>query len=99
MMVQCRCIPFLSPFPCRDGSELVKVAHEAIRPPFHFSLSDARVRGRAGPNFRRMGVTRLVLGNCGSSVLSVGEFFRRLEATNISVNVATLIGHGSVRRK
>ena len=50
-------------------------------------------------NFARMGVTSIVLGNCGSSVLEVGEFFRRLEATNVSVNVATLIGHGSVRSK
>src|ERR1043166_7272974 len=50
-------------------------------------------------NFARMGVTTLVLGNCGSSVLDGGQFFRRLEATNISVNVATLIGHGSVREK
>src|SRR5881409_2334032 len=31
-------------------------------------------------NFVRMGVTTVVLGNCGSSVLRVGEFFRRLEA-------------------
>lgn len=50
-------------------------------------------------NFLRMGVTTLVLGNCGSSVLKVGEFFHELEAANISVNVATLIGHGSVRQK
>jgi N-acyl-D-amino-acid deacylase len=50
-------------------------------------------------NFARMGVTTLVLGNCGSSTLHVGEFFRRLEATNISPNVATLIGHGTVRGK
>jgi N-acyl-D-amino-acid deacylase len=50
-------------------------------------------------NFLRMGVTTLVLGNCGSSALNVGEFFRRLEATNISPNVATLIGHGTVRGK
>src|SRR5947209_17071625 len=50
-------------------------------------------------NFARMGVTSIVLGNCGSSVLKVGEFFHRLEATNVSVNVATLIGQGSVRRK
>src|SRR5947208_634272 len=50
-------------------------------------------------NFVRMGVTTIVLGNCGSSVLRVGEFFRRLEATNISVNVATLIGHGSIRKQ
>jgi N-acyl-D-amino-acid deacylase len=50
-------------------------------------------------NFVRMGVTTLVLGNCGSSILDVAAFFRRLEATNISVNVATLMGHGSIRRK
>jgi N-acyl-D-amino-acid deacylase len=50
-------------------------------------------------NFVRMGVTTLVLGNCGTSVLNVGEFFRRLEATNVSVNVATLVGHGSIRGK
>src|SRR5438105_10587321 len=41
-------------------------------------------------NFVRMGVTTVVLGNCGSSVLEVGEFFRRLECNNISINVATL---------
>ena len=46
-----------------------------------------------------MGVTTLVLGNCGGSVLNVGEFFKKLEQTNISPNVATLIGHGTVRGK
>jgi len=50
-------------------------------------------------NFVRMGVTTLVLGNCGSSATDVGAFFRRLEATNVSANVATLIGHGTVRRR
>jgi N-acyl-D-amino-acid deacylase len=50
-------------------------------------------------NFVRMGVTTLVLGNCGSSVLDVGAFFKRLEATNISLNIATLVGHGSVRSR
>ena len=52
-----------------------------------------------GENFVRMGVTTLVLGNCGSSALDVASFFQRLEATNISPNVATLIGHGTVRGK
>jgi N-acyl-D-amino-acid deacylase len=50
-------------------------------------------------NFVRMGVTTLVLGNCGSSVIDVGAFFKRLEKTNTSPNVATLVGHGSVRSK
>ena len=52
-----------------------------------------------GENFVRMGVTTLVLGNCGTSKLEVGAFFRQLDATNISPNVATLVGHGSVRSK
>ena len=44
-----------------------------------------------GENFLRMGVTTLVLGNCGSSVQNIGDFFRRCEATNISPNIGTLI--------
>ena len=50
-----------------------------------------------GENFVRMGVTTLVLGNCGSSRLNVGKYFQTLEQKTISPNVATLIGHGTVR--
>ena len=48
-------------------------------------------------NFARMGVTTLILGNCGSGPVDVGGFFRRAGATNIAVNVALLIGQGSIR--
>jgi N-acyl-D-amino-acid deacylase len=48
-------------------------------------------------NFVRMGVTTLVLGNCGSSKVAVAEFFAEVEKTRVSANVATLIGQGSVR--
>jgi len=50
-------------------------------------------------NFLRMGVTTLVLGNCGSSALNVGEFLQQLEAQTTSPNVATLVGHGTVRAR
>ena|ERR1043166_4858740 len=50
-----------------------------------------------GENFVRMGVTTLVLGNCGGSVTNVGNFFRRIESLKVSPNIATLIGHGTVR--
>jgi N-acyl-D-amino-acid deacylase len=50
-------------------------------------------------NFVRMGVTTLVVGNCGGSTLDVGKFFRALQKKPLAVNVATLIGHNSVRRK
>jgi N-acyl-D-amino-acid deacylase len=52
-----------------------------------------------GENFVRMGVTTLVLGNCGSSKLNVGEFLQLLEKTNITPNVCTLIGQGTVRSR
>lgn len=48
-------------------------------------------------NFIRMGVTSLVTGNCGGSSVDVGEFLGRVKETPIAVNIATLIGHNSVR--
>lgn len=53
----------------------------------------------AAENFVRMGVTSLVTGNCGSSSTEVGQFLGRISATPLAVNLSTLIGHGSVRRK
>jgi len=50
-------------------------------------------------HFLRMGVTSLVVGNCGGSNLDVGDFFARLEKGGVAPNVATLIGHNTVRRK
>src|SRR5205085_7623982 len=50
-------------------------------------------------NFVRMGVTTVVVGNCGGSKLDVAKFFREVEQTNVAVNVATLIGHNTVREK
>jgi N-acyl-D-amino-acid deacylase len=52
-----------------------------------------------GENFLRMGVTTLVLGNCGGSELDIREYLRKLEGGGISPNVCTLIGHNTVRRE
>src|SRR6266542_6426509 len=53
----------------------------------------------AAENFIRMGVTSLVTGNCGTSATEVAEFLARAKQQPIGVNLATLIAHGSVRRK
>jgi len=53
----------------------------------------------AAENFIRMGVTSLVTGNCGTSTTDVAEFLGRIKSKPIAVNLATLIAHGSVRRK
>ena len=46
-----------------------------------------------------MGVTTLVLGNCGSSKLDIGEFFGRMNQVGFSPNISSLIGHGTVRNQ
>lgn len=48
-------------------------------------------------NFIRMGVTTIVTGNCGGSELDIGEFFSAIEKTKVAVNVASLVGHNTVR--
>lgn len=52
----------------------------------------------AAENFVRMGVTTLVTGNCGGSTTNIAQFLGRIKQTPLSVNLATLIAHGSVRR-
>lgn len=49
------------------------------------------------PNFVRQGVTTVITGNCGRSFLEIGKFFRRLAVNGSQVNVATLIGHNTIR--
>lgn len=48
-------------------------------------------------HFLRMGVTSIVVGNCGGSKLDVRKFFAEIEAKGVSPNVATFIGHNTVR--
>lgn len=50
-------------------------------------------------NFLRMGVTTVVMGNCGGSALPLGAYFRKLEANGMSCNVASFVGHNTVRRE
>jgi N-acyl-D-amino-acid deacylase len=45
------------------------------------------------------GVTSIVTGNCGGSRLNLGEWFTGLEKLGLGVNVASLIGHNTVRRE
>ena len=48
-------------------------------------------------NFIFDGVTSVVTGNCGGSNVNISKYFQRLDSVKTSINVATLIGHNSVR--
>lgn len=62
----------------------------------HIETNDLKVP--TAPNFILDGVTSVVTGNCGSSNTDVSGYFYKLDSVRTSVNVATLIGHNSVRR-
>jgi len=49
-------------------------------------------------NYIYDGVTTVVTGNCGNSFDDVGEFFRKIDSMKTSINIATLVGHNTVRR-
>lgn len=63
----------------------------------HIEGNDLKVPS-AG-NFIMDGVTSVVTGNCGGSNVDIARYFRQLDSVKTSINVATLIGHNSVRRK
>ena len=86
-----------------DGTAKVEIEAKGliVAPGFidvHTHADEIAEQPRA-ENFLRMGVTTVVVGNCGSSALDVGKFFSEVKRKKISLNVATLIGHNTVRGK
>lgn len=55
------------------------------------------VQHPGAPNFIPDGATTLVIGNCGGSNLDLRTFWRDLRKARPAVNVATLVGHNSIR--
>ena len=61
--------------------------------------ADEIVEQPKAENFLRMGVTTLVVGNCGSSELNIEKYFNDIQRKKVSPNIAVLIGHNTVREK
>lgn len=84
-----------------EAKEIVDAKNQIVAPGFidvHAHVENI-FNNPAAENFIRMGVTSLVTGNCGGSVVNVGAFLNRYKENPLAVNLATLIAHGSVRRE
>ena len=84
-----------------EGTSVIDAKNQIVAPGFidvHVHTEDV-FENPTAENFIRMGVTTLVTGNCGGSVVNVGEFLGRFSSKPLAVNLATLIGHNSVRQQ
>jgi N-acyl-D-amino-acid deacylase len=88
--------------PGKSASRVVDAAGRVVAPGFidvHTHIEGGVEKVPRGDNFLRDGVTTVVTGNCGGSELRLGAWFAALEKGGIGLNVASLIGHNTVRRE
>ena len=78
-------------------------AHERVVTPgfidVHTHIEGGVERNPRGDNFLLDGVTTVITGNCGSSELNLAAWFDKLDQRGLGLNVASLVGHNSVRRE
>ncbi len=65
----------------------------------HTHIEGGVEKNPRGDNFLLDGVTTVVTGNCGSSELNLGAWFDKLDRLGLGLNVASLVGHNTVRRE
>lgn len=64
----------------------------------HAHIEGAEAGTPTADNFIYDGVTTVVTGNCGGSNLDMGRYFAQMDSLKTSINIASLIGHNTVRR-
>ncbi len=64
----------------------------------HTHIEGDELKTPTADNFIYDGVTTVVAGNCGASNLDIGKYLRWIDSLQLSVNVASLVGHNDVRK-
>jgi N-acyl-D-amino-acid deacylase len=85
-----------------SATRIVEAGGLVLAPGFidvHTHVEDEVENHPDAANFVRDGVTTIVTGNCGGSKTDLAAFFARLEKLGLGLNLASLVGHNSVRRK
>ena len=64
----------------------------------HAHIESGIFENPAAGNYIYDGVTTVITGNCGGSADDLKRFFLRIDSMKTSINVASLVGHNTVRR-
>lgn len=84
------------------ASRIIDARDRIVAPGFidvHTHIEGGVERNPRGDNFLLDGVTTVITGNCGSSELNLAAWFDKLQKLGLGLNVASLVGHNSVRRE
>lgn len=93
-------IAAIGPLPDASAPRTIDAAGRVAAPGFidpHTHVEGNLERSPRAANFLLDGVTTVITGNCGSSRLDLKAWFDQLAALGIGINVASLVGHNSVR--
>ena len=89
-----------------EAEQTLDAAGRLLTPGFVDVHTHVESEGRFGiddnaraDNFLLDGVTTVVTGNCGTSMIDLDSWFGKLEELGLGINVSSLIGHNSVRRE
>ena len=84
-----------------SAARTIDAARQIVAPGFidvHGHIEFGLFNRLTADNYIHDGVTTVITGNCGGSADSLKEFFGRIDAAKSSINVASLVGHNTVRR-
>ncbi len=84
-----------------NATRVIDAAGKVVAPGFidvHMHVEGSLPKMPTADNLVADGVTSIVTGNCGGSKVKIGAWFESLQKSGVGVNVATLVGHNSVRR-
>jgi N-acyl-D-amino-acid deacylase len=83
-----------------SADKTIDAANRVVTPGFldvHTHVEEGIEKVPRADNFLLDGVTTVVTGNCGGSKTDLATWFTALEQQGIGVNLASFIGHNSVR--
>lgn len=93
-------IAAIGALPSATADRVIEANNRTLTPGFidvHTHIEGSVETVPRGDNYILDGVTTVVTGNCGGSRVHLADWFGALEKLGIGPNVASLIGHNSVR--
>lgn len=84
------------------GTKEIDATGWVVAPGFidvHGHLEGGETRNPMASNFLYDGVTTVVTGNCGGSADNLTKYFNQLDSIGMSINIASLIGHNTIRKQ